>query len=89
MALWPAWEVDLIETYLDRQPPPEQSASELLAQLCAMYGNVHRAENVPPHKAADFLPPADAFAPVLSPPPSQQYSDVDKSFLAAFGMKIA
>lgn len=58
IASWPAWEVELLEHYLARQPAPEQRIEIALAQLSAMYANRHRdpQKQPKPVEPMQFMP---------------------------------
>ena len=82
--LWPASHVDAIEHYLARVPAAEDQQVSLLAQLCSMFANVNREPNSQATEPAQFMPWLNAF----EQPKASRYSDTDKSFMAAFGLKV-
>lgn len=84
VAAWPASELALIEHYLAAQPAPEERIELAVAQLCAMFANVHRRQGSAAIEVSEFLPYRDPFRAV----DADRYSDVDRSFLAAFGVKL-
>ncbi len=84
---WPAWELDLVETYLSRQPAPGERVEIAIARLSEMYANSHRGRSDPEFGLRDFLPYLN---PEWKPLPrfdSARYDDVDRSILEAFGAK--
>lgn len=74
VAAWPAWEVQVLQHYLAKQPAPEERLEVVLANLSAMFFNAHRGPGKQPLSADQFLFYRD---------PWPVYSDVDKQALAA------
>lgn len=86
VAAWPASDVNLLEHYLAKQPAPEERTEIAVATLCTMYRNAHRADGEPPHEVVKFLPYLDPWSqPIVS---ASRYSEVDRSLMAAFGMRL-
>lgn len=56
IASWPAWEVRLINAYLQKQPAPEERIEIVLAMLCQLYQNRTRGKEEQPKKVKDYLP---------------------------------
>jgi len=73
----------MLEHYLARQPAPDERIEIAVATLCAMFRNANRGEGEQPVQVDDFLPYMNPWAP----PKQERYSDVDRSFMAAFGVR--
>lgn len=84
---WPAWELDLVEHYLAKQPAAEDRVEIAVARMTAIYANAHRGRADAEFGVRDFLPYLN---PEWDDKPrfdSSRYNDVDRSFLEAFGAK--
>jgi hypothetical protein len=84
---WPAWELDLIEHYLAKQPAPEERVEIAIARLTLSYLSAHRGRGEPEIQLKELLPylsPEWVEVPRFD---SARYDDVDRSILEAFGAK--
>ena len=79
IASWPAQEVRLLETYLDKQPAPEERIEFAVATLCALMFNANRGKDIPPRRIKDYLPYDDPW------PMPGRYSELDREVMDAFG----
>lgn len=82
IASWPAWEVRLIDAYLNKQPAAEDRMEFALATLCAMFFNANRGKEQAARRMKDYLP-------FLDPWPNLgdlgQYSELDLEVMKALG----
>jgi hypothetical protein len=77
VARWPAWEVDLLENFLAKEPAAEQRIEVAIAHLTALYVTAHQQKNASPKRITDFMLYLKAW-----PAESEgQYSDVDREVL--------
>lgn len=79
IAAWPAWEVRLLEEYLDKEPAAEDRNELALAKLCALTWNANRGKDQPVKEMKDYLPFLDPW------PQEDRYSDLDRQMLKALG----
>lgn len=59
---WPAWEVQILESFLAREPAPLERIEQAVARLTMNYVARHRGADQPAPALADFLPYRDAWA---------------------------
>lgn len=79
IALWPAWEVRLIDAYLNKQPAAEDRIEIALATLCAMFFNANSSKEKASRRVKDYLPFLDPW------PLPGRYSDLDREVFEALG----
>lgn len=79
IASWPAWEVRLLDHYVNKQPPAEDRVEFAVATLCALFFNAHRGQGQPPRRLKDYLPFLDPW------PMPGRYSELDREVLEALG----
>ncbi len=84
VAAWPDLHLTLLEHYLSRQPAPEERIEVAVATLCALFRNRHRSENEQAFEVEQFMPYRNPWAEA----PADRYSEVDRSFFAAFGVRV-
>ena len=73
---WPAWEVDLLRAFLEREPAPEERIERLIAHLTAITSNVNRDPNKSDAtRVEDLLPHRRAW--VKEPPPGEDLTSDD------------
>jgi len=77
IARWPAWELDLLEHYLAREPAPEERIEVSLANLMLMYATVNGKQGAAQKKVTDFLPYLKAWPQ----PADGRYNPVDMEVL--------
>ena len=77
VASWPAWEIDLIEHYLAREPAPIERVEVALAHLAAMYHSAHQKQGAPQKKIADFMLYAKAWPAAID----GRYNEIDMQVL--------
>lgn len=82
IALWPAWEVRLIDEYLQRQPSSGDRVEIAVARLCALFFNVHRDKDQSPKMLKDYLPFYDPWPQLID---TGRYSEVDLEMMKALG----
>jgi hypothetical protein len=78
IAQWPAWELDLIDQFLDKEPPVGDRIEYVLARMASMYGTVHSSKGTQV-KYTEFLLHHNAWPA----PGMEDMSDVDREFLEA------
>ena len=61
VAQWPAWELDLLDHYLAREPSPVVRVEVALARLMSIYVNAHQEKGHPPKSPQDFMTFAKAW----------------------------
>ena len=61
VAAWPAWELDLLDHFLAREPDPMVRVEVALARLMSIYANVHREKGSPQRELAEFMTFAKAW----------------------------
>lgn len=79
IAAWPEWELELLDRYLGKRPDTSERIELMLAELCAMFANVHR------DKAAKALSPQDflvAAQPWKESEQAGRYNEVDRQVLS-------
>jgi hypothetical protein len=77
VARWPAWELDLLEHYLAREPAPEERLEVSLANFMLMYATVNGKQGAAQKKVIDFLPYLKAWPQ----PTDGRYNPVDMEVL--------
>lgn len=77
VASWPAWELDLLEHYLAREPAPLEKLEIAIAHLTAHFVNASFKVNTQ-KKTADML----LFRKAWSAVSDDRYNEVDKQVLA-------
>lgn len=82
--MWSAAEIDAIEQYLAKIPAPDEQATLMLAQLCAMFANVHRDKGRS-YEPMDFMPWAKPPAPIMS---EGDYNEHERKMLTDAGFKL-
>jgi len=84
VARWPDWERDLVESYLARNPAPEERLEFATAHLSSIYVAAHQGRGATAPKLTDFLLFKDAFnqAPRVE---MGRYTETDRSLLEALG----
>lgn len=76
MLRWPAWEIDLLRAFLEREPHVEERTERLLAHLTAVTINANRDPNKSdPTQIQDLLPHLRAWA--KPPPPGTELTADD------------
>lgn len=76
MARWPAWELDLLDQFIKREPAGVDRIEISIARMTAMYAAYHRAGGARLPKVTDFLPYRNAW-----PVQGGRYSDLDREYL--------
>lgn len=79
IASWPAWEVRLINAYLQKQPAPEERIEIVLAMLCQLYQNRTRGKEEQPKRVKDYLPFIDPW------PDESEYTEGELEIMRALG----
>lgn len=79
IASWPAWEVRLLDEFLDKQPAAEDRIEIAIATLCALFFNANRGKAQASRQMKDYLPFLDPW------PLPGRYSDVDREVMKALG----
>lgn len=85
VAGWPAHEVDLIETFIAREPPPDVRTEIAVARLCELFVKAWSSDNKRAISIMDFLP----FTKTWEAPAVEQlindarYNDVDREVIKA------
>lgn len=74
VARWPAWEIDLLDHYMAKEPPEGFRTEVMLAQIAAILGTVHQKTGSAPKKIADMLLWSDVW-------PDGRYSEVDQEVM--------
>jgi hypothetical protein len=77
VAAWPAWQLDLLETYLAREPAPVERLEVAIARLTAQFVHANQAPNQPTPKVIDFLPYRQAWPE----PTDGRYNETDREVL--------
>lgn len=77
MAGWPAWELDLIDRFVQKEPSAFDRVEIAIARLTAMYAAYHRPSGARVPKVSDYLPYMNAW-----PIEGGRYSDLDREYLA-------
>lgn len=77
VASWPAWELDLLEHYLAREPAPTERVEVALAHLAAMYHSAHLPKGASRKKISDFM----LYAKVWPAAADGRYNDLDMQVL--------
>lgn len=85
--VWPAWELDLIEHYLAKQPAPEERVEIAIARLHQTYLSARRGRGEPEVGIRELLPYLTPEWIEIPRFDSVRYDDVDRSILQAFGAK--
>lgn len=83
VATWPAAEMDLIESFLAREPAPDQRVEIAVARMCELFANAWCRSDGPRVSVMDFLPFLDAWKPSLLTDP--RYSEADREVLRVLG----
>jgi hypothetical protein len=79
VARWQAWELDLLDEFLEREPCAADRIEISVARLNVHFAAAHRREGAPAPKLLDFLPYLKAWPDAGS----NRYSDVDKEIMKA------
>jgi hypothetical protein len=85
VAQWPAADIGLLESYLARQPAPEERIDIGIAGLRALLVNYLRAPTARTATVRDFLPYFNPWENVAPSANDARYSDLDREVIAAFG----
>ena len=74
---WPAWEIDLLDKFFEREPASIDRVEMGIARLTAMYVAAHQRSGGRLPAITDFLPHLKAW-PF---PQDGRYSDVDREIM--------
>lgn len=78
VAAWPAWELDLVDSYLRRTPPVSERIELLIARLTTGFLNVHRGKDAREVHLADLLPHQGQWlSPEPKPGETGEYTELD------------
>lgn len=79
VAARPAWEVRLLDEYLQKQPPAGDRVEIVVARLCTLFFNVHRDKSQALKTVRDYLPFYDPW-PMIG-----RYTELDIEYMRALG----
>lgn len=77
IASWPAWEVRLLDRYLEKQPAAEERIEIGVATMCALFFNANRGIGQSARRLKDFLPFYEPW------PMPGRYSEIDREVMEA------
>lgn len=77
MAAWPAWQLDLLEHYLAREPAPAERLEVAIARLTAIFVNSKQEKGAPLKRAVDYMSYLKAWPEVVD----GRYNETDREVL--------
>lgn len=82
---WPQWSVDLMQTFLAREPTGEDRCEVAIAQQTAMWTASKTPKGKPRSRVSDFMLFRDVWERKID---ASRYSPDELKTMAALGMKL-
>jgi hypothetical protein len=82
---WPQWSVDLMQTFLAREPPAEDRCEVAVAQQLAVYVGGKLPKGKPRPKVSDFMLFRDVWERRID---ASRYTPDELKTMAALGLKL-
>jgi hypothetical protein len=82
---WPQWSVDLMQTFLAREPPAEDRCEVAAAQQTALWAGSKTPKGKPRPKVSDFMLFRDVWERRID---ASRYTPDELKTMAALGLKL-
>lgn len=82
---WPQWSVDLMQTFLSREPPGEDRCEAAVAQQTALWVGSKTPKGKPRSRVSDFMLFRSVWERKID---ATRYSPDELKTMAALGMKL-
>ena len=85
---WPQWSVDLMQTFLSREPPGEDRCEAAVAQQTALWVGSKTPKGKPRSRVSDFMMFRDAWERKMDAATQARYTPEELKTMAVLGMKL-